>query len=80
MLGILGFQCPFIPGFANITKLLTNLLKKGITFSWTEACTAALTRLIRIVTSEPILISPDQDWQFILELDVLQYATGAILY
>jgi hypothetical protein len=79
-LGILWFQCPFIPGFADIAKPLTNLLKKGTTFSWTEACTTALTRLIVFITSEPVLISPDQDQQFILEVDTLQYATGAILY
>ena len=79
-LGILGFQCPFIPGFADITKPLMNLLKKGTTFSWTEACTMALTRLIRIITLEPVLISPDQNQQFILEVDASQYATGAILY
>jgi hypothetical protein len=58
-LGILEFQHPFIPGFTDIAKLLTNLLKKGTTFSWTEACTTALTRLIGIIILEPIIISPD---------------------
>jgi len=40
----------------------------------------ALTTLRDIVTSEPVLISPDQEQQFILEVDTSQYATGAILY
>jgi Reverse transcriptase (RNA-dependent DNA polymerase) len=31
-LGILGFQRPFIPGFADLAKLLTRLLKKDSTF------------------------------------------------
>src|SRR6266436_5304646 len=31
-LGILGYQRPFIPGFAHITRPLTNLLKKGTSF------------------------------------------------
>jgi len=40
----------------------------------------ALTTLRDIVTSEPVLVSPDQNEQFILEVDASQYATGAILY
>src|SRR6267142_2589227 len=79
-LGVLGFQRPFIPGFTNIAKPLTNLLKKTSPFLWTEACTTALTTLYDIVTSEPVLISPDQDRQFILEVDASRYATGALLY
>jgi len=79
-LGVLGFQQPFIPGFAMIAKPLTNLLKKTSPFLWTEECTTALTTLRDIVTSEPVLIPPDQDWQFILEVDASQYAIGAILY
>jgi len=40
----------------------------------------ALTTLRDIVTSEPVLVPPDQDRQFILEVDASQYAMGAILY
>jgi len=80
MLGVLGFQQPFILGFATIAKPLTNLLKKTLSFLWTEECTTALTTLHNIVALEPVLISPDQEWQFILEVDTSQYATEAILY
>jgi len=79
-LGVLGFQQPFISGFATIAKPLTNLLKKTSPFLWTPECTMALVMLCNIVTSEPILFSPDQEWQFILEVDASQYVTGAILY
>jgi hypothetical protein len=79
-LGVLGFQRPFIPGFADITKPLTNLLKKGMPFKWTNICTQAVQELKKIVTSEPVLIPPDQDKQFILEVNASQYTTGAILY
>src|SRR6266850_1539669 len=79
-LGVLGFQQPFIPGFAAIAKPLTNLLKKTSPFLWTEECTTALTTLCDIITSEPVLVSPDQDRQFILKVNASQYATGAILY
>ena len=79
-LGVLGFQRPFIPGFAQIAKPITDLLKKGAEFRWTQGCTNALNQLINIVTSSPILIPPNPDRQFVLEVDASQYATGAILY
>jgi hypothetical protein len=59
---------------------LTSLLKKGVTFLWTDECTQALERLKKIVTLETVLVPPDQDRQFILEVDASQFATGTILY
>ena len=43
-------------------------------------CTKALKQLITIVMSEPVLVPPDQERQFILEVNASQYAMGAILY
>ena len=40
----------------------------------------ALTTLCNIITSKPVLVSPDQNEQFILEVDASQYVTGVILY
>jgi hypothetical protein len=60
-LGVPRFQRPFIPEFASIARPLTNLLKKGVTFLWTDKCTQVLEHLKGIVTSEPVLIPPDQE-------------------
>jgi RNase H-like domain found in reverse transcriptase/Reverse transcriptase (RNA-dependent DNA polymerase) len=79
-LGVFGFQRPFIRGFAQIAKPLTDLLKKDTSFEWTNKCTTAVKELKWIVTSEPVLVPPDSTRQFILEVDTSQYATGAILY
>jgi RNase H-like domain found in reverse transcriptase len=57
-----------------------QLLKKGKKFKWMKECTAALDKLIGIVTSNPILHRPNYDLLFTLEVDASQYATGAILY
>jgi RNase H-like domain found in reverse transcriptase len=61
-------------------KPLTNLLKKGTTFLWTDECTTALNHLKHIITLEPVLIPPDQECQFILKVNASQFTTGAILY
>ncbi len=79
-LGILGYQWPFIPGFAHIAHPLTNLLKKGTEFLWMDTHTQAVKRLIDIMLNDPILYHPDPLKQFTLEVDASAFATGAILY
>jgi hypothetical protein len=54
-LGVFGYQRPFIRGFADIAKPLTELTKKDTPFIWTPQCTAAIQRLKGIVLSDPVL-------------------------
>jgi RNase H-like domain found in reverse transcriptase len=77
-LGVLGYQRPFIPGFAKIAKPLTDLLKEQ-SFWWTDECIKAVDKLITIVTNDPVLHRPNYDKPFILEVDASQYAIGVIL-
>jgi hypothetical protein len=79
-LGVLGYQQQFIPGFANVARPLTNLLKKTTKFEWTEECTKAVNQLIKAVTSDPVLQRPNLAEPFVLEVDASQYASGAILH
>jgi RNase H-like domain found in reverse transcriptase/Reverse transcriptase (RNA-dependent DNA polymerase) len=79
-LGVLGYQQLFIWGFVHLAQPIMQLLKKEKKFKWTEECTAALDKLIAIVTSDPVLHWPNYALLFTLEVNVSQYATGAILY
>jgi RNase H-like domain found in reverse transcriptase/Reverse transcriptase (RNA-dependent DNA polymerase) len=78
-LGVFGYQQPFIRGFADIAKPLTELTKKDIPFVWTPCCTATIQRLKEIVLSDPVLQQPHPNRPYTLEVDASQYATGAIL-
>ena len=80
VLRVLGYQRPFIPNFASFARPLTNLLKKDTIFEWTSECHQALDTLIDIITSSPVLVAPNQDCQFELEVDASQFAIGAILW
>jgi hypothetical protein len=80
VLGVLSYQRPFIPNFAHFARPLTNLLKKEMVFEWIKECRESLDTLIDIVTSSPVLVAPDQDRQFELEVDASQFAIGAILW
>ncbi len=57
-----------------------NLLKKDTIFEWTPECCQALDMLIDIITSSLVLVAPNQDHQYELEVDVSQFAIGAILW
>jgi len=79
-MGVLGYQRPFIPGFAKIAKPIVELTKKSIPFKWTEERRQALETLIQKVTTAPVLVYPDLDRPFEMEVDVSAYAVGAILF
>jgi Reverse transcriptase (RNA-dependent DNA polymerase)/RNase H-like domain found in reverse transcriptase len=78
-LGVLGYQQQSIPGFANVARPLTNLLRKMTKFKWMEECTRAVDQLIKAVTSDPILQRPNMAEPFMLEVDALLYTSEAIL-
>ena len=61
VLGVLGYQRPFILNFAHFAQPLTNLLKKDTTFKWTPKCHASLETLIDIITLSRILVTPNQE-------------------
>jgi RNase H-like domain found in reverse transcriptase/Reverse transcriptase (RNA-dependent DNA polymerase) len=78
-LGVFGYQRPFIWGFTDIAKPLTELTKKETPFSWTPCCTEAIQKLKQIFLSDPVLQQPHPNHPYTLEVDASQYATGAIL-
>jgi len=43
-------------------------------------CEDAVRTLIGLIISEPVIVPPDTNEQFILYVDASQFATGAILY
>ena len=79
VLGVLGYQRPFIPHYADIARPLTTLTKKNHPFLWTPECRTALDTLINAVTHGPTLAQPDLSLPFSLQVDAPAYATGAIL-
>src|ERR1700677_3796860 len=79
VLGVLGYQRPFIPNYANIARPLVTLTKKDQPFTWSQECTTALNTLIDVVLANPSLQQPDLTRPFFLQVDASAFATGAIL-
>ena len=74
-----GYNRPFVEGYAEIARPLTRLTKKDVPFEWTPECTEAVRKLKKAITAEPVLRRPDHNKPFTMEVDVSQYALGAIL-
>ena len=79
ILGVLGYQRPFIPHYADIAKPLTDLTKKDRPFIWTPQCPQALDTLIHTVLTNPSLLQPDPTKPFFIQVDASAFATGTIL-
>jgi hypothetical protein len=57
-LGLAGYYRRFIPDFSRIAKPMTELLKKGVKFVWSEDCDKAFHTLREHLTSAPVLTQP----------------------
>lgn len=79
VLGIAGWYRRFIRDFAMVSAPLSDLLKKGRKFEWTEAAADAFAKLKAALSSEPVLASPDYDKPFILQTDASDYGIGGVL-
>jgi hypothetical protein len=54
-----GYYRRFIPNFSKIAKTITELLKKGNKYIWSDACDEAFAILKKLLTTSPVLAQPD---------------------
>lgn len=69
----------FIQNFADIAHPLNKLLRKNVTFTWTDECQHAFDTLKSKLISPQILKFPDFKKEFVLITDASKMACGAIL-
>jgi hypothetical protein len=58
-LGLAAYYRRFISNFSKITKPITELLKKGNKYLWSETCDEAFKHLKKLLTTSPVLPQPD---------------------
>jgi hypothetical protein len=78
-LDLVGYYRRFIPDFSRIAKLMTELLKKGVKFVWSEACEKAFHTLRQHLTSAPVLVLPDNFKPFEVFCDASGTGLGCVL-
>ena len=80
-LGLTGYYRRFIKDYAAMAVPLTNVTRKKCpeTVVWTEECDKAFNALKSMLTSSPVLSSPDFEKTFIVQTDASNYGVGAVL-
>jgi hypothetical protein len=78
-LGLVGYYCRFIPDFSRIAKPMTEPLKKGVKFVWSEACEKTFHTLRQHLTSAPVLVQPDNSKPFEVFCDASSTGLGCVL-
>ena len=58
-LGLIGYYRKFVPRFADISRVLTQLTKKDVEFKWTPTCENCFQILKEFLQQTPILKYPD---------------------
>jgi hypothetical protein len=78
-LGLVGYYQRFIPNFFKITKPITELLKKGTKYVWSEDCDDAIQTLKELLTTSPVLAQPDIAKSFDIYCDASGTSLGCVL-
>ncbi|XP_042611952.1 uncharacterized mitochondrial protein AtMg00860-like [Cyprinus carpio] len=79
-LGFANFYRRFIQNYSAITSPLTSLLRnKPKLLSWTPAATEAFNSLKKAFTTAPLLVHPDPNRPFVVEVDASTTGVGAVL-
>jgi hypothetical protein len=78
-LGLAGYYRRFIPDFSRIAKPMTELLKKGVKFEWSQKCKDAFHTLRQHLTTAPVLAQPDNAKPFDVYCDASGTGLGCVL-
>jgi hypothetical protein len=78
-LGLAGYYRRFIPDFSRIAKPMTELLKKGVKYEWSQKCEDAFHALRQHLTTAPVLAQPDNTKPFEVYCDASGTRLGCVL-
>src|SRR6266542_7096038 len=78
-LGLMEYYRRFIKNFSKIAKPMTELLKQGVKFEWTDECEMAFQTLKTRLTTAPVLAQPDIHKDFDVYYDASRIGLGCVL-
>ena len=78
-LGFMGYYRYFIPNYSKMARPLLDLTKKATVWQWTDHHSKAFGELKMRMCQQPVLIQPDFQKHFYLQVDTSAYGLGAVL-
>lgn len=80
LLGMASWYRRFIPNFADLSAPITDLLKKGKKFIWSKEAHDSFENIKNLLSTAPILITPDYAKPFFLRCDASTEGVGGVLF
>ena len=80
-LGLCGYYRRFIPSFSTVANSWPELTRKNKenVIKWNEACEHSFNLLKEVLTSKPLLTTPDWTRKFILQTDASATGLGYVI-
>jgi len=78
-LGLTNYYRRFIKNFAQVARLMNVLIRKDVKWQWEQEQQKAFDKLKRVFTTRPVLVAPDLDKEFRVEVDTSNYVTRGVL-
>ena len=79
-LGVCNWYNQFVDNYADTIAPLTNLLKQGVRWKWTDVEQRAFTSIKNALVTSPKLSPPDYSKPFCLQTDASEIGAGAVLF
>ena len=77
--GMCSYYRKFISHYSDITKCFNDMTKKGAVFRWTKECDNALKLIKEKFIEEPVLISPQENKNYVIHYNASKYIYSGIL-
>jgi reverse transcriptase-like protein len=78
-LGFTGYYRYFVPNYSKIARPLLDLIKKATIWHWGPEQMKAFETLKTLMCHKPVLVQPNFNKCFYLQMDASAYGVGAIL-
>ena len=78
-LGMVGYHRKFINRFADATRPMAKLTRKGVNSEWTDECQIGFDYLKTCLTEAPILKYPNTSKRYVVFTDASDQAAAAVL-
>lgn len=78
-LGIVGWYRRFVDNYASLTAPLTDLTSKRRQFIWNEEAQTSFDDIKKVLTTAPLLVTPDFTRPFVVQCDASTSGVGGVL-
>ena len=81
VLGLIGFYRRYVENYASLVSPLVELTRKNNPnkVKWSQKCEEALKKIQEILSSEPVVVLPDFQKDFVIRTDASSTGLGAVL-